>query len=67
MVSCREATRLMSDALDRPVTLRERMGLRLHLAFCRGCRNFEKHMAFLRRACRSLVERDADKNERRRS
>jgi predicted anti-sigma-YlaC factor YlaD len=57
MLSCKEATRLMSDAQDRKLGLAERLQLDLHLAICKGCRNFGDQMAFLRRACRAWAER----------
>jgi predicted anti-sigma-YlaC factor YlaD len=57
MLSCRDATRLMSDAQDRKLGLAERVQLELHLAMCKGCRNFNEHMAFLRKACRTWLER----------
>jgi len=34
--------------------LRERIAVRMHLLMCRGCRNFEKQFAFIRRAAREL-------------
>lgn len=52
MMNCERASQLMSQELDRPLSWRERMGLRLHLLFCDGCRNFRKQMAFLRDAVR---------------
>lgn len=36
--SCREAVRLASEALDRPLSRRERVALRIHLALCGLCR-----------------------------
>jgi len=35
--SCLEATRLASDALERPLTWSERLRLRLHLLMCDMC------------------------------
>ncbi len=35
--SCLEATRLASDALERPLTWSERLRLRLHLMMCDMC------------------------------
>jgi hypothetical protein len=58
MLSCKEAGILMSQALDRRLSFRERFSLRLHLAICEGCRRFERQMAFLRTACRSMFELD---------
>ena len=37
-LSCQEATRLISQREDRPLTLTESAALTLHLAICRGCR-----------------------------
>jgi hypothetical protein len=50
MLNCKEATRLMSQEHDRPLTLGERLALRYHTAMCIGCTNYRKHMRFLRRA-----------------
>lgn len=53
MMNCKQATQLMSQELDRPLTWRERMALRLHNLMCIGCHNYRKQMAFLRTALRS--------------
>lgn len=60
MLSCRHATRIMSEGMDRPLSLRERLQLRFHLLFCRGCRAFRRQTAFLRRASRAFVRRSDD-------
>jgi hypothetical protein len=54
MLSCREATRLVSQGLDRELALGERIALRVHLAICAGCRNVDRQLALLRRAVRRL-------------
>ncbi|HEY6169972.1 MAG TPA: hypothetical protein VI454_18175 [Verrucomicrobiae bacterium] len=48
--SCKAATRLQSEALDRKLPLRQRFGLRLHLMLCKWCRRYGKQIAFLREA-----------------
>lgn len=58
MLSCKEAARLMSQGLDRSLSLRERVGLRLHLLACYGCRNARQQLRFIRRACSSWIERN---------
>jgi len=58
MLSCKEATRMMSEAQDRPLTVGERVNLELHLAMCKGCRNFKQQMSFLREACRRYLDRE---------
>ena len=53
-LSCKEATRLMSQSQDRELSLGERAALKIHLAMCRGCRAVSEQLAFLRRAVRRL-------------
>jgi hypothetical protein len=53
-ISCKEASRLMSQAQDRELSLGERASLQFHLALCRGCRAFNRQLEFLRRAMREL-------------
>ena len=55
-LSCKEATRLMSQAQDRELSLAERASLQLHLVICRGCRAVRKQFDFLRRAIWRLQE-----------
>ena len=42
--SCRKATRLVSDALERPLTRRERWSLRVHLLICSFCRRYRRQL-----------------------
>ena len=53
-ISCKEASRLTSQAQDRELSLGERASLQVHLALCRGCRAFNGQLDFLRRAMREL-------------
>ena len=55
MLTCQEATRLMSEEQDRELQMGERLGLSMHLVACRGCRQFHKQMDFLRMACRRFL------------
>ncbi len=57
MLNCKEATRLMSEAQDRQLSMGEKLQLEMHLAMCRGCRNFREQMDFLRLACRRFMQR----------
>lgn len=45
---CPHATRLISESMDRPLTRRERFGLRMHLLTCRPCARFKKQWHSLR-------------------
>jgi putative zinc finger protein len=57
MLSCKEATSLVSQGLDRRLGFGERLALRLHLLACDGCANFSRQVAFLRKAIARLVDR----------
>jgi hypothetical protein len=57
MLTCKEATRLVSQGLDRRLPFGRRVALRVHLAICDGCTHFSKQMDFLRRAVRQLGSR----------
>jgi Putative zinc-finger len=57
ILTCKEATHLVSRGLDRRLGLAERLALRLHLLICDGCTNFSKQVTFLRRALSRLADR----------
>jgi hypothetical protein len=46
-MTCREASRLASAALDRPLTKWERWALGFHTFLCRNCRRFSQQLAIL--------------------
>jgi predicted anti-sigma-YlaC factor YlaD len=52
MLSCREASRLISEKLDRDLGIAERAALRVHLAICEACTRMTRQFDFLRRAAR---------------
>ncbi len=54
MLNCKQATELMSRRMDRTLSLKNRISLRIHLMMCSGCRNFNKQMQFLRQASRKI-------------
>lgn len=54
MLSCKEASRLVSEGLDRKLAMRERVTLRFHLMMCSGCTRVEKQLKFLRRAIAAM-------------
>lgn len=53
MLNCYDATRLMSEKLDRPLGRLERLNLRVHLFICKSCGHFDDHMQQLRLLTRS--------------
>lgn len=56
MIKCKEASRLMSRAMDEPLPLWQRLALALHLAICDACRNAQRQMRLLRAAVARLIE-----------
>lgn len=54
--NCREASRLQSEALDRPLPFWKRLGLRVHLCLCQWCRRYGKQIRFLRHAAHEHPE-----------
>ena len=51
MLTCKNATKLMSKSQEKPLVLKERVALKFHLMMCSGCSNYNKQMGFIRKAC----------------
>ena len=58
--NCREASRLQSDALDRPLSFHKQIGLRIHLVLCQWCRRYGKQILLLRQAVRAQPDKVND-------
>lgn len=50
MLTCKQASQLISQSLDRPLSLSGRVKLRFHLFICDACTRFNKQMGQLRTA-----------------
>lgn len=48
--TCREASRLQSDALEQPLSPARRFGLMFHLLVCKWCRRYGRQLRFLHTA-----------------
>lgn len=57
MLNCFDATKLLSEALERRLTFKERMSLNMHTMMCSGCRNFGKQMHSLRLITRTYAHK----------
>lgn len=57
MLSCQAATRLVSEGRERPLTLKERGFLRMHLLICKACGNFEKQVDVIGLAAKRYAKR----------
>jgi hypothetical protein len=51
---CRLATRLISDAHERPLSRLERVGLCIHLLGCRPCRRYRRQLRMLDRLVQAV-------------
>ncbi len=60
MLTCKEATRLVSEAQDRRLGLSDRIGLRFHLLICSLCRRYARQIQFLTDSIRGSREKLAD-------
>jgi len=56
MMTCEQAARLLSDSLDRPLPLRQRIPLRMHLFMCKFCPRFLRQLLLLREAAKRYTE-----------
>jgi hypothetical protein len=54
--TCRDASRLQSEALDQQLSFSKRLGLSLHLLICKWCRRYGKQIRFLRDAAHKHPE-----------
>lgn len=63
MLNCHDATRLMSEAQERPLKIGERLSLKFHVSMCAGCRNFGKQMGTIREIARAYVKRPDDNKQ----
>lgn len=60
MLTCKEASHLVSQEQDRPLRFNERLGLRMHLWMCANCRRFERQIGLMRRLLRQSARRAED-------
>ena len=50
IISCKDASRLVSQREEAALSAWQRLVLRLHLSVCAACSRFERQVAFLRNA-----------------
>lgn len=62
MLTCKQASQLISQSLDRPLSLADRIKLRFHLFICDACTRFNQQLKQLRTAMQKLrgnIENDS--------
>ena len=60
MLTCKDASQLMSQSFDRRLGLLEKTGLRIHLAICKSCRIAHSQLDFLHQMCKRMAAEPAD-------
>jgi len=55
MLSCKDVTRLLSEAMDRSLPLGKRIGVRFHLLICAFCARYGRQLALIRETVRRLA------------
>lgn len=64
MLGCRDATRLMSESQERPLSIGERMSLGMHIMVCKGCHNFKEQMGTLRAMMRAYAKGKSEREKK---
>jgi hypothetical protein len=54
--NCAEMSRLASQSLEQPLTLRTRLKMRLHYLICAWCKRYFKQLRFLHQAAQHFDE-----------
>lgn len=52
--TCKQAHQMLSEGMDRQLSVAERAQLKLHLSMCKSCTNFGQQMQTLRQAMRKM-------------
>jgi hypothetical protein len=55
MLTCKDASQLMSQSFDRRLGLFEKAGLRFHLVICHSCQIAYRQLDFMHQLCRRIV------------
>ncbi len=51
--TCQEVVRILSDSMDRPISLRRRIAVRLHFLICEWCLRYHGQIRLIRTVLRS--------------
>lgn len=57
MLSCKQASALLSQSLERRLRFTERCALWFHLSICASCRRFKQQLLQITRAVNKLIQR----------
>ncbi len=60
MLSCKEIGALLSQGIDRKLSLREKWQLKFHLFICKTCSCYDKQLQFIARSAHRLMQPEKD-------
>jgi hypothetical protein len=55
MMTCQQATKLISESQERSLSLPEKMSPKVHVMMCSGCKNFSLQVPFLSKAMKAYA------------
>jgi hypothetical protein len=53
MFRCQDVSEKISQSMDMPLPIRQRIAIRVHLFMCRYCSRFHRQLLALRKICRT--------------
>ena len=56
LISCKDASRLISQMQDGDLPFGQRLRVRVHLLFCDACTQFERQVRYLREVMRRYTQ-----------
>ena len=63
MLNCQEYSQLVSEAMDRPLSLWDRVSMSMHRLICPPCNVIKKQIDGLRKACRHTPSENHDESD----
>ena len=60
--ACKETVEVISESMERPLTLREKFLLKLHMAVCSWCQWYMEHLLTLRETLRTQTTEPPEAN-----
>lgn len=60
MLTCKDASQLVSQSFDRRLGLMEKAGLKFHLAICKSCQIAHRQLDFLHIFCKRIAANPTD-------
>jgi predicted anti-sigma-YlaC factor YlaD len=57
--TCKDISKLVSESVDRELSLRERMGMRMHWVMCSLCRAYQRQVLQLRAILKGAAQPNA--------